>query len=131
MTEHKFIAKIHSLLDKEVFRWKINDPYHGGVPDTFYSGPGGFCFIEYKYINKRPARCTTNLKFNLSQQQRAWLTKQYNFGLPIYAVLGVADKIITTQDFTKKYFTQKEFDLEAVLMKDFVHKLANICLNKD
>ena len=52
MREKEFINKIHKKLPKEIYKWKINDPYHGGVPDTFYSGPKGFAFFEYKYIQK-------------------------------------------------------------------------------
>jgi hypothetical protein len=130
MTEHNFISKIHSLLPKEVFRWKINDPYHGGVPDCFYSGPKGFCFMEYKYRDKKPVRATTLIKFNLTQQQRAWLHKQYNFGLPIYAAMGVGNEVLLTQDFYKKAFSVQEFEEKAVHVKDFVNIISNICLNK-
>lgn len=130
MTEHNFISKLHRLLPKEVFRWKINDPYHGGVPDCFYSGPGGFCFMEYKYKDKKPVRPTTPIKFNLTQQQRDWLYKQHNFGLPIYAAMGINDKVLLTQDFYKKSFSVQEFEEKAVHVKEFVNIISNICLNK-
>jgi len=130
MTEHKFIAKIHSLLNKEVFRWKINDPYHGGVPDCFYSGPNGFCFMEYKYKDKKPARQTTKIKFSLTEQQRAWLYKQHKFGIPVYAVLGIKNEVLLTQDFYKKEFSIQEFEEKAVHVKEFVNIIVNICLHK-
>ena len=62
MREKEFINKIHKKLPKEIYKWKINDPYHGGVPDTFYSGPKGFAFFEYKYIQKLPKRKTSKIK---------------------------------------------------------------------
>lgn len=130
MTEHKFITKVHSLLNKEVFRWKINDRYHGGVPDCFYSGPAGFCFMEYKYKNKKPARRTTKIKFQLTEQQRAWLYKQHKFGIPVYAALGIKNEVLLTQDFHKKEFSIQEFEEKAVHVKEFVDIIVNICLHK-
>ena len=38
MTEREFIAKIHKALDNDIYKWKIHDAYHGGVPDAYYSG---------------------------------------------------------------------------------------------
>ena len=32
MNERTFIVKIHKLLSQEIYKWKINDPYHGGIP---------------------------------------------------------------------------------------------------
>ena len=52
--EKTFIAKIHKALSKEIYRWKINDAYHGGVPDVYYSGLAGCVFVEYKYHKKIP-----------------------------------------------------------------------------
>ena len=65
MREKEFINKIHKKLPKEIYKWKINDPYHGGVPDTFYSGPKGFAFFEYKYVQKLPKRNTSKIKVDL------------------------------------------------------------------
>ena len=76
MREKEFINKVHKALPSSIYKWKINDSYHGGVPDTFYAGPNGHCFIEYKYIDQLPAKNTSKVKFNLSPQQRIWLTEQ-------------------------------------------------------
>tara|TARA_R100000781_G_scaffold112698_1_gene80186 strand:- start:1351 stop:1749 length:399 start_codon:yes stop_codon:yes gene_type:complete len=130
MTEHKFISKVHRLLPKEIYKWKINDPYHGGVPDCFYSGPNGFCFMEYKYKDKLPVRSTTPIKFNLSKQQRDWLTKQHTFGLPVYAIMGIGNQVLVTKEFDKESFSVQEFEEKAVHVKEFVHIISNICLNK-
>ena len=54
MKEKDFINKVHKKLPKEIYKWKINDPFHGGVPDAFYSGPAGFAFVEYKYTQTLP-----------------------------------------------------------------------------
>ena len=86
--------------------------------------------MEYKYKDKKPIRATTLIKFNLTQQQRAWLYKQYNFGLPIYAAMGVGNEVLLTQDFYKKAFSIQEFEEKAVHVKEFVNIISNICLNK-
>ena len=62
--EKEFINKVHKHLPKEIYRWKINDPYHGGVPDTYYAGSTGFCFIEYKYQDTLPRRDTSKIQIN-------------------------------------------------------------------
>ena len=54
MQERQFITKIHKKLPISIYKWKINDSYHGGVPDCFYSGPAGHCFVEYKFKKELP-----------------------------------------------------------------------------
>ena len=56
MQERHFINKIHKKLPSTIYKWKINDAYHGGVPDCFYSGTGGLCFVEYKYKKELPKK---------------------------------------------------------------------------
>ena len=53
MQERHFINKVHKKLPPSIYKWKINDAYHGGVPDCFYSGNAGLCFVEYKYDGVR------------------------------------------------------------------------------
>ena len=72
MNEHGFVRSVHRQLSPDVFVWKINDKYAGGVPDAFYAGPARCLFIEYKYV-KLPKRDTTLVKTSLSEQQKLWL----------------------------------------------------------
>ena len=109
MKEKEFINKVHKHLSKEVYRWKINDPYHGGVPDTYYSGPNSNCWIEYKYKHALPAKCTSKIKINLSEQQRIWLTRQKEHGVFTYTVFASQDLVYVMEDFTIKEITLKEF----------------------
>ena len=66
MQERHFINKVHKKLPSSIYKWKINDAYHGGVPDCFYSGNGGLCFVEYKYKKELPKRDGTSICFNLN-----------------------------------------------------------------
>ena len=67
MNEAAFIKKTHKALSSEIYKWKINDPYHGGVPDTYYSGPGDFCFVEYKYKPSLPIKDTSKIDITISK----------------------------------------------------------------
>jgi len=119
---------VHKHLSKEVYRWKINDPYHGGVPDTYYSGPNNNCWIEYKYKHTLPVKCTSKIKINLSEQQRIWLTRQKEHNIFTYAVFGSQDQVYVIEDFTITEITLKEFNKNAVAFKDFIQALTKHCL---
>ena len=128
MKEKEFINKVHRHLSKEVYRWKINDPYHGGVPDTYYSGPNSNCWIEYKYKQALPTKCTSKIKINLSEQQRIWLTRQKEHGMFTYTVFASGDLVYVTEDFTLTHITVKEFNKKAVSFKNFIEALTKHCL---
>jgi|TARA_R110000796_G_scaffold143879_1_gene260559 hypothetical protein len=130
MREKEFINKVHKHLPKEIYKWKINDPYHGGVPDTFYSGPEGHCFIEYKYTDKLPSKSTSKIKLNLSVQQRIWLTQQAKHNIFTYAVLGSGDRVYVTEDFTIANVTLEEFNKNSISFTVFVEVLINFCLGE-
>ena len=88
-------------------------------------------FVLWNINTKRIClRSTTKIRFNLSQQQRDWLTRQYNYGLPVYAVLAIDNQVLVTQDFEKHNFSVQEFEEKSVHVKEFVHIISNICLNK-
>ncbi len=105
MREKEFINKVHRKLPKEIYRWKINDPYHGGVSDTYYSGPNNHCWVEYKYKEDLPAKLNSKIKINLSEQQRIWLTRQKEHGVFTYVVFASGDLVYVTEDFTLTHIT--------------------------
>lgn len=90
MNEHSFIRSIHKLLPKEVYKWKINDPYQGGVADAYYSGPAGDLWVEYKFIKSLPKRTTTVIHFtkHLSPLQQTWLKDRHKEGRAVAVVVG-------------------------------------------
>ena len=119
------------MLPARLYKWKINDPYHGGVPDAYYAGPNGFCFVEYKYIPELPSRGTSKLNFNLTTQQKLWLLQQHRFNVPVYVVLGAEDQVVLTQDFQNaNAFTVSQFLEQSIEVEDFIVKLVDICLGK-
>ena len=124
--EKTFIAKIHKALSKEIYRWKINDPYHGGVPDVYYSGLAGCMFVEYKYQAKMPVKLTSKIPINTSTQQKEWLKKAISHSVPAYVVVGAADKIVMTQEIDKTFFTVKEFLEQAYEFDEYIDKLTSV-----
>ena len=90
MNEHSYIKAIHNRLPSSVYKWKINDNFHGGVADAYYSGDGGDLWIEYKYISKPPKKPTTVIKTCLTDQQLHWLKTRQSEGRNVALVIGMA-----------------------------------------
>lgn len=129
MNEKSFITKIHRALGSCIYKWKINDPYHGGVPDAYYAGPAGWCFVEYKYTPTLPSKKTSKVKFNLSNQQKNWLTKQHEFGIPVFVIAGCEDKAFITTDFESVSKQTKETFLStAIPISELISKLEKYCI---
>ena len=129
MQERHFINKVHKKLPPTIYKWKINDAYHGGVPDCFYSGNAGLCFVEYKYKKELPKRDGTSICFNLTPQQCAWLNGRKNESVPCFTALGVGKLVMCTQNFKHiNEITKSQFMTEAISITDFVAKLENLCV---
>ena len=122
---------MHRHLSKSIYRWKINDAYHGGVPDTFYSGRNGHCFIEYKYKEKLPKRDSSQIILNLSPQQRIWLTLQHSNNVICYAVLASKDKVFVTQEFNMPGLTLKDFNEQSIPFKEYIQLIENITIKQN
>jgi len=129
VNERVFIDKIHGLLSKKIYRWKIHDQYHGGVPDTYYSGPAGLCFVEYKYKPHFPVKDTSLVNFQLSKQQEEWLIQQREYNVPVFVAAGCEDKCVFTDRFEKvNGMTKKEFLTQAMAFGNLVRSLEELCL---
>ena len=119
VNETGFINKVNKALSTNIYKWKINDPYHGGVPDVYYSGPAGMCFVEYKYKPKLPARDTSKINFGLSKQQEIWLTDRRNHQVSVYVLAGCEDKVVQVgynfgkvNEYTKQTFLEDAMDFK-------------------
>ena len=125
MNEHSYIKAIHRLLPTSVYKWKINDNFHGGVADAYYSGKGGDIWIEYKYISKPPKKPTTIIRTCLTDQQLNWLQTRQEEGRNVALVIGIdapkgykgQDNIVITdlsQDITLETFSSSALDKRGV-----------------
>ena len=129
MQERHFINKIHKKLSSDIYKWKINDAYHGGVPDVFYSGPGGHCFVEYKYKKELPKRHNTFIKFGVTAQQCAWLNARKDEGVPVFVALGVGKNVVFNDNFdVVNVYTVRDYITEAMSIDDFIDELEKICI---
>ena len=129
MQERHFINKIHKRLSSDIYKWKINDAYHGGVPDVFYSGPGGHCFVEYKYKKELPKRHNTFNKFGVTAQQCAWLNARKDEGVPVFVALGVGKSVVFNDNFdVVNVYTVRDYITEAMSIDDFIDELEKICI---
>ena len=129
MQERHFINKIHKRLSSDIYKWKINDAYNGGVPDVYYSGPGGHCFVEYKYKKELPKRHNTFIKFGVTAQQCAWLNARKDEGVPVFVALGVGKSIVFNNNFdVVNVYTVRDYITEAMSIDDFIDELEKICI---
>lgn len=96
MKEADFTKNVNSRLDQsEVYSWKINDNFQGGVPDNWYLGVSRSSkgkklpmFVEYKYLKALPKRETTAIIPDLSAQQLEWLRMLKDSGHEAAVVVG-------------------------------------------
>lgn len=92
MNEHSFVRSIHTALKRkapELYVWKINDNFQGGVADAYYSGDKDH-WVEYKYISL-PKRDQTLLDIGLSPLQQQWLRDRHNEGRTVAVIVGSPD----------------------------------------
>jgi hypothetical protein len=128
LKEKDFINKVHKKLSNDVYKWKINDPYHGGVPDAFYSGPKGFCFVEYKYKETLPKKSNSKIKINLSEQQRIWINRAQDHKLPAYIVFASKDQVCLLTNPNLPSICVGGFNRMAQSFDNYIAFLEKICL---
>ena len=128
MNEHSFIRSIHTDMSPDVFVWKIADKYQGGVPDTYYSGPSGYMYIEYKYIQNIPKRATTKVKVALTELQRTWLRRAQSHNHLTYTVIGSPAGVYIIADPDLMYVTQEKLIAHSIPKKFFVNRIEGVCL---
>ena len=88
MDEKGFISKVHKKLPRTTYRVKLSDRFAGGIPDTWYSGPKGDLWVEYKY-QEVPGH-----KPNLSDLQKHWLIDRDSEGRNVACVVGTPKGVI-------------------------------------
>jgi hypothetical protein len=132
VNEHSFIKSVHRSLHNNVTKWKIHDRYNGGVPDSFYMGPKGSLWAEYKYLKQLPKRDNTNLRLGLSLLQIEWLNLLYEYNHTVCVILGVEDTAIIllekqwTANISKRYYLEQCIPRREV--RDYIQ---SICLLED
>ena len=119
--ERRFRQSVTKYL-KSIYVWSINDSWHAGVPDHYYSGPKADMWIEYKYFP------TDRTKFDLtrpekhpklSRLQQHWLNTRYDEGREVWVVVGMPsggmilfDKAWMEPVIVEHLYTRKEIAAE-------------------
>lgn len=89
--ENRRIQAVSKLLHQSVYREKMHNPYRGGTPDMWYSGPRGDLWVEWKWTPKLPSNDATLVVPNLSELQKKWLLGREIERRNVYVVLGHKD----------------------------------------
>ena len=87
MNESGFTRYIFKKLPSEVYKLKIRLAQQNGVPDAYFSGPAGDCWVEFKYITA-PKRALTSIVPALSRLQTDWLNKRFDEGRTVAVIVG-------------------------------------------
>ena len=93
--ETSFSLSVHRHLPplKELYREKMNNPYHGGTPDWWYSGRKDL-WLEHKFLPRVPQKgnvwlCNPSVKQPiLSRLQQDWLNSRYKEGRNVGVLVG-------------------------------------------
>ena len=83
--ENRFIQRVHKHLSRSVYREKMHNPYRGGTPDMWYSGPGGDVWVEYKW-QKVPRSGV--IAPDLSPLQLKWIIGRLSEGRNVAVMVG-------------------------------------------
>ena len=89
--ERRFRQSVTRYLEG-VYVWAINDSWHAGVPDHYYSGPGADLWAEYKFFptDKKQFDLTRPPKSpKLTRQQQNWLNSRYKEGRQVWVIVGM------------------------------------------
>jgi hypothetical protein len=77
---------------KNLYHWSINDSYHAGIPDHYYSGAGGDLWVEYKYFPTDRDYFDLTLPSKtpkLTVRQQHWLNKRHEEGRHVWVIVGM------------------------------------------
>jgi|TARA_B110000238_G_C15920886_1_gene350410 hypothetical protein len=135
MNEHSYIKSIHKRLPPTLYKWKINDNFHGGVADAYYSGAEGDLWVEYKYISNPPKKPTTVIQTCLTKQQLYWLGARQKEGRSVALIIGIdapfgyqwKDNLVIT-DLDNMEITLEKFSSSAIDKRGVAEYIMNHCL---
>ncbi len=133
MNEHSFVKAIHGKVSSDIFSWKINDRFAGGVADAYYAGPADFVWVEYKYIPKFPVRDSTLIKPCVRPNQITWHKRMQALGHNSLLMVGCEKSVYMNHDprtWSDLQLTKGEFQKQSVTFKDAIQWINQHCLAK-
>lgn len=107
--ESTFIASVHRHLPPELHREKMCNPYSSGTADVWYSGNHADLWVEYKFIQKLPAKPGTLIVPELSALQADWLDGRNDEGRNVILIVGCPEGgvIYIEGNWHKTYSTEQ------------------------
>lgn len=94
--ESTFYRYIHSNLPKSIYYEKTSNRFRRGIPDFYYeSDKGRILWVEYKIIRYLWPKARTSTELISSpqwQQQRQWLVRAHQHGIPALLIVGLASE---------------------------------------
>jgi hypothetical protein len=128
MIESQYTQAIHKLIPKELYRWKINDSFQGGVADAYYSGTNGDLWVEYKYLKSLPKRASTQVVPDLRPLQKQWLRDRHLEGRNVAVVIGSpSDSIYLRFPEWESGVSCEEFRDRSLTKQEIANWITNQC----
>lgn len=95
-----------------MYYWPINDSFHAGIPDHYYSGRTGDLWAEYKYfpVDQVAFNLTCPAKNpKLTRLQQNWLNSRYDEGRCVWVVVGMPSGgvILRDKEWMEEYIIQQ------------------------
>lgn len=114
--ETNFSNSVHRYLPpiKVLYREKMNNPYHGGTADWWYSGGVDDLWLEHKFLPRLPQKgsvwlCNPHVKQPiLSRLQQDWLSGRYAEGRNVGVLVGVPGGGVILRDLV----WEKQIDVD-------------------
>lgn len=97
--ESRYIAGVHKLLVRSVYRMKNHNAYVGGIPDVWYSGSVQDLWVEYKYLPVKTPRITVIPDLSLLQVR--WITDRKEEGRSVWTIVGCKAGGVIYRDITE------------------------------
>ncbi len=121
--ENRFRQLVHKHLPPEIYHEKMSNPFRSGTPDDYYEGPGGMCWIEYKwrpYVSVRGF-----LTPALSPQQSRWLFRADRNHIRCFVIVGSsAGGIVLSSNYWIDGVPAAEIDwVKPAAIAGFIHNL--------
>lgn len=102
-----------------VYPLKLSLPYTAGVADSWYDGPAGDLWVEWKHYRDLPATIDllAGKKPKLSKLQQEWLKDRYDNGRNVAVIVGSPRGGVILQRLAWTFPISRERFLETALPK--------------
>lgn len=126
--ETTFTLSVHRHLPpKELLhREKMNNPYHSGTADVWYSGPVKDLWVEYKFV-QLPARAATRVAVDCSELQFEWLRGRRRDGRNVWVIVGCKAGGVVMRDLAwEASWTRADFEKLLLPREEVARQIHNL-----